>query len=380
MFELYCTVLYTYAYTNGENTVPSLSENSVKSLAWDGKDKRILDGSGLYLNLRRNSKTWIFRKKHLGKTRIITLGKWPALSCKQARIEAGKYADQSDISRKTVSDLIAGYKTDVVNPASKIPKQVYGYLNHIEEEFGGQRVITIKRAQLVQFIKRFSREHGARTADRLRSYLRMLFAYGVEEGIITGQNEMDGVTVRVTGYKQIDRRRTLTPDEIRMVWAWKNPDTGQQNAEDNARVLKFLLLTGLRISEAFAGYVDGYKFRIDDTKGKHAKHETRPHWVYLTDQARALLPLPKRNPTNIQAWLKRQLDVVGIEDRFTPHDCRRTFATIANDNKVQAFIVERTLNHRLQGIMATYNHAEYEDERIECAKIVDTVIQDIVED
>ena len=40
--------------------------------------------------------------------------------------------------------------------------------------------------------------------------------------------------------------------------------------------------------------------------------------------------------------------------------------------------VERVLNHRLQGVMATYNQAEYEDERIECAKIVDTVIQDIV--
>jgi integrase len=360
--------------------VPALSENSVKALQWDGKDKRILDASGLYLNLRRNSKTWIFRKRHSGKTRIITLGKWPALSCKQARIEAGKYANQSDLSRKTVSDLIAVYKTDVVNPESKIPKQVYGYLHHIEKEFGRQHVITIKRANLVQFIKQFSNEHGARTSDRLRSYLRGVFAYGVELGYITGANPMEGVTVRVTGYKQIDRSRTLTPDEIRMVWAWKNPDKGQQNAEGNARVLKFLLLTGLRISEAFAGYVDGDKFRIDDTKGKHAKHESRPHWVYLTAQARALLPLPKRNPTNIQAWLKRQLDLAGLEDRFTPHDCRRTFSTLANEHGVQPFIVERVLNHRMQGVMAVYNRAEYESERIECAKIVDTVIQDIVED
>jgi integrase len=348
-------------------------------LQWDGKDKRLLDGSGLYLNLRRKSKTWIFRKKHFGKTRIITLGKWPTLSCKQARIEAGKYADQPDLSGKTVSDLVAEYKKDIVNPDSKIPKQVYGYLNQIEKELGSLRVITIKRLQLVQFIKRYSREHGARTADRLRSYLRMLFAYGVEEGVITGQNEMDGVSMRVTGYKPIARSRTLTPDEIRMVWAWKNPDKGQQNAEDNARVIKFLLLTGLRISEAFAGYIDGDKFRIDDTKGKHSKNEPRPHWVHLTELARALLPLPKRNPTNIQAWLKRQLDVAGIEDRFTPHDCRRTYATIANDNGVREFIVERALNHRMQGVMATYNHAEYEEERSECARVVESTILQIVE-
>ena len=113
----------------------ALSENIIKSLHWDGKDKRILDGQGLYLNLRRNSKTWIFRKKHSGKTQIITLGKWPTLSCKQARLDARRYADESNISNKTVSDLIAEYKKDVVYPDSKVPKQVEGYLNHIDQSF-----------------------------------------------------------------------------------------------------------------------------------------------------------------------------------------------------------------------------------------------------
>jgi integrase len=333
----------------------------------------------LYINLRSNSKTWIFRKSHLGKTRIITLGKWPRLSCKQARVEAGKYSDQADLSSKTVSDLIAEYKTDVVNPDSKVPKQVYGYLTRIENELGRLQVITVKRLQLVQFIKRSSHEHGARTSDRLRSYLRQVFAYGVELGYITGANPMDGVTVRVTGYKPISRRRVLTSEEIGMIWAWKNPENGSTTIEDNARVIKFLLLTGLRISEAFAGYIDGDKFRIDDTKGKHAKHDARPHWVYLTGEARAQLPLPKRTPTDIQVWLRRQLDEAGIEDRFTPHDCRRTFATIANDNGEQPFIVERVLNHRMQGVMATYNRAEYEDERIECAKVVEALILETVE-
>jgi integrase len=358
--------------------VPALSETSVKALQWSGKDKRLLDGNGLYINLRRNSKTWIFRKKHLGKTRIITLGKWPALSCKQARLDARQYADESDISNKTASDLIADYKKDIVYPDSKVPKQVEGYLNHIDQAFGRLKVMAIKRSQLVYFIKQYSAEHGARSADRVRSYLKQVFAYGVELGYITGANPMDGVTVRVTGYKQIDRSRTLSPDEICMVWAWKNPDKGQQNVEDNARVIKFLLLTGLRISEAFDGYVDGDKFRVDDTKGKHSKHETRPHWVHLTDQVRALLPLPECSATNIQSWLKRRLISEGIESRFTPHDCRRTFATLANDNGVQPFIVERALNHKMQGVMAIYNRAEYEADRIKCAEIVDATIRGII--
>lgn len=354
-----------------------LSETSVKALHWDGKDKRISDGQGLYINLRKNSKTWIVRKSHSGKTHIITLGKWPALSCKQARLEARRYADESDISNAIVKKLIAEYKRDVVYPDSKVPKQVEGYLNHIESVFGPTKVMGIKRAQLVHFIKQYSYERGTRSADRLRSYLKQLFAYGVELGYITGESPMDGVSKRVTGYKPIQRSRVLYPDEIRMIWSWKNEDHGWQNTEDNARMIKFLLLTGLRISEAQSGYIDGDKFRVDDTKGKHAKHETRPHWVYLTAEARALLPLPECSATNIQSWLKRKLDNEGITDRFTPHDCRRTFATIANDNGVQPFIVERALNHKMQGVMAIYNHAEYETERIDCAEIVDAAIREI---
>jgi integrase len=117
---------------------------------------------------------------------------------------------------------------------------------------------------------------------------------------------------------------------------------------------------------------------MDDTKGKHAKHEKRPHWVYLTDTAKSLLPLPKCTSTNIQAWLRRTLQSEGVENRFTPHDCRRSYATIANDNGIEPFIVERALNHRMLGVMATYNHAEYEADRIQCAKVVERKILEII--
>jgi integrase len=113
-------------------------------------------------------------------------------------------------------------------------------------------------------------------------------------------------------------------------------------------------------------------------KGKHAITETRPHWVYLTDTARALLPLPECSATNIQAWLKRKLTAAEIIDRFTPHVCRRTFATLANENGAEPFIVERALNHKMQRVKSVYNHAEYVDERIECARVVESAILQIL--
>ncbi|MCP4075566.1 MAG: integrase family protein [Gammaproteobacteria bacterium] len=356
-----------------------MNQKDINNLNWltEKKDKFIKVSDNLYVRLRKTNTTYIIRKTVNKKAQVITLGKHPALKLAKAKTESLKYLN-NDVSSVTTDTLISDYLTDVVYPESKVPKQVEGYLRQIKGRFGRMKVIDVKRFELVKFIKNYSKTQGARSADRLRSYLKQLFSYGVELGYLSGENPMEGVTKRVTGYKPIDRKRTLTEEEIQMVWKWRNAKKGWQKTEDNVRVIKFLLLTGLRISEAQTGYIDGDKFRIDDTKGKHSKEEKRPHWVYLTDTAKALLPLPKCSATNIQAWLKRKLSNEGIENRFTPHDCRRTYATIANDNGIEPFIVERALNHRMQGVMATYNHAEYKADRINCAKVVESAILEII--
>lgn len=353
-----------------------MNEKDIKALKWIA-DARIGLGNGLYLNLRKNSKTYIVRIQQQGKNRIITLGKHPLLSLKDARAKAMSLMMKEDISNITLSQLRDKYWNEVVLSQSKVPKQVWGYLDNINREFGNKKVMDITRAMLVRFIQNYSELRGARSADRVRSYLKQLFSYGVELGYID-ESPMLAVTKRVTGYKNIERSRVLTHDEIRMVWSWKNNPVGWQKTEDNARLIKFLLLTGLRISEARKGYQDGDKFRIEDTKGKHPIGQTRPHWVYLTNNAKALLPLPTCTATNIQAWLKRMLVKEDIEARFTPHDCRRTFATLANDSGVMPHIVEKCLNHKLEGMMAVYNHAEYEAERIECAIKVENSIINII--
>lgn len=376
----FCTVLYCTQSCTQSAIVCSMNEYNITKLKWDTKDKVVRIEPGLYVNIRKNSKTYLIRKTINRKKHVITLGLTKDISLKEARLQAAQYALVNDVSKAAVSKLIEQYRKDVVDPSSKVPKQVYGYLNHIDERFGHKKVIDIERFDLVEFIKEYSRDRGARSADRVRSYLKQLFSYGVELGYLKELNPMSEVTKRVTGYIAIDRKRVLDDSEIRMVWSWVNRKKGWQKTEDNARVIKFLLLTGLRINEARVGYVKGNKFIIDDTKGKHPKHIKVPHWVYLAESAASLLPLPKCTSTNIQAWLKRKLEAEGYNDsdRFVPHDCRRTFSTCANGNKVEPFIVERVLNHKLQGMMGVYNTFEYEEERIECAKVVEAAIINIL--
>jgi len=356
-----------------------MNEKDIKAIRWE-KNRQMGLGNGLYLNIRKSSKTYLFRKKANGKTTINTLGKHPLLSLKDAKSMAMQLSRKKDLSTSTVLDLKNKYWNEIAEPNSKVPNQVIGYLNNIEDEFGRIKVMDVTRGQLVNFIQAYSKERGARSADRVRSYLKQLFTYAVELGWLE-TSPMSEVTKRITGYIAVNRQRTLSNKEVIMIWNWKNNKNGWQKTEDNCRVIKFLLLTGLRISEAQSGYQKGDFFQIDDTKGKHNKNEKRPHWVYLTNEAKALLPLPQCTTTNIQAWLKRKLISEGYttkEKRFTPHDCRRTFVTLANSQGTPPHIVEKCVNHKLEGMMAVYNHAEYKEERIEAFKTIETAILNVV--
>ena len=150
-----------------------MNKRDIKAIKWEN-DKEYSIGNCLFLRVRQYSKTFIIRKKHKGKRTIITLGKHPLMSLKDAKFQAMQFSQKQDISNITVLDLKEKYWLEVVEPNSKVPKQVIGYLKHIENEFGQRKVIDIARSMLVQFIQTYSKERGARSSDRIRSYLKQL--------------------------------------------------------------------------------------------------------------------------------------------------------------------------------------------------------------
>ena len=67
-----------------------MNQNQIKTLKWK-QDKTIGLGDGLYLGVRKASKTYIIRKTIDMKAQVITLGKSPTLSLRQAKLEAMNY-------------------------------------------------------------------------------------------------------------------------------------------------------------------------------------------------------------------------------------------------------------------------------------------------
>ncbi len=313
-------------------------------------------------NQSRRYAAWVVRITRNGRTTKTTVGHWPAMTVERAHRERDRLTGQNIDLAYAVAEAVDDYR-HLVTDDLKSGWQSEVYLRHFVAMHGHRRIATMSRAELVTIVKNYSNEHGSRSADRYLSQLRGILNLTVEQGLIE-VSPLFGVSSRITGYKPSPRSRLLSPDEIRELWTWDHP---------NAALLRFLLLTGIRISEAQKGHRDGDRWIIPAFYSK----SKRAHWVYLTDSALVELATPfDRSPTAVQAWLRRKLPE---GDRWTPHDCRRSASTMMHDNGVQPFIVERALGHMLGGLMAVYNHAEYEDERIEAAAILEHSVLNLVE-
>lgn len=340
--------------SNGVSRI--MNETDIKALKPRDIDYMEGCGNGLWLRVRTSGKkTFIIRRKVSGKTKIITLGDWPTLSLKQAVAMTGSVITPADA---TMNELVDAYEKAVVSKYAR-PIIFNAYGKRIREAMGRKRVSEITAKQAAELIT--ASRGTPRSADALKTHLKAMFGLSIELGWRT-DNPAAFIGSRVTGYTYEPRTRILTNDEIREIWSWPG---------DKPALLRFLLLTGLRISEGQTGDRDGDFWRMKKTKNG------KPHWVFLSNTAKEQLKQKfTTGATNIQSWLRRKQKFA--ETAWTAHDLRRTFATLAMENGVLPHVVEKCLNHSLEGMLRVYAHAEMTEERIQASKTVEKAVLKIV--
>lgn len=118
-----------------------------------GKRELLLnDGNSLYLRVREHSKTWIIRRKFMGRVSVDTVGHYPDVSLKDARLVAAERAGQGG-SSTTVKTLVEKYQAEVISK-HKRPELTNGYINRaILPALGHRKVKDITRAELVHLIQ-----------------------------------------------------------------------------------------------------------------------------------------------------------------------------------------------------------------------------------
>lgn len=252
-----------------------MNKKQIEKLIYSGSDKDYSLGNGLYIRVRKSSKVWIYRGTISGKPRVKTIGKFPDIATDEARKAALqlRHDFKSLNNGDTVKAFLHKYYTEAVlgsknkrGAPHKRPLMAKRYLDQIEEQLGLKKMDSVTRKELISFIADYSKR-GARVADVLRGQLKSVFDYAVFHGVVKN-NPMLQIDSRVTGYRAVSRERVLTDQEIILIF---------NSTHRNARLLRFLLLTGLRISEAQSGYKDGDFWRLDAGTTKNNK----AHWVCI---------------------------------------------------------------------------------------------------
>jgi integrase len=325
-----------------------------------GKDERLVaDGNGLYIRIRsargQFSRTWQFRRKEKGRPSITTLGTYPELSIKEARLKAAELATRRTLRNETVDEVARQWLAERVDHTHRKADQVRGYVDRaIIPEIGDRRIRDIEPSDISGVVRSYrdrvaklprGRTGGRPAARALLAVFKGLFGYALANGLIT-LSPAAQLTAAITGAPPQARDRVLTDDEIRFVMT--------TDIKVGA-VLRFLLATGLRLGEAYNGHRDGQYWVVP---AKFSKNR-REHRVWLSEVALAQLeqhPWEARREV-VQDWCTYHAG------GWTAHDLRRTFSTQNNDMGVAPYIVEKMLNHTFDGTMSVYNHANYDAER-----------------
>jgi integrase len=252
-------------------------------------------------------------------------------------------------------------------------------------EYGKINARDLTKRQLIALLDGIVDRGAPVSANRTHALLKQLFDWAAAKDIVPA-SPMAGI--ERPGGDESPRDRVLTADEIKAFWTQL---ADADMAEPTQLALKLLLVTAQRRGElTFAKWshfdVDSklWTIPVELLKTSHARR-TKPesHAVPLSPLALDLLGqlkeltgdglyvLPayvdkKKNRSYSERVLSRAVrqnqDHFGIE-HFTPHDLRRTAASLMTKLKVPRLHVEKVLNHTTGDIAEVYDRHDYLPEK-----------------
>lgn len=316
------------------------------------------------------NKAFLVRRRVNGAVENVTLGTYPAMTPEQARTAAQKVNGEiakgaspttqkkrAKLAARTLAEVLEEYIEARGNLKPSTVKDMRQALKEVCGEWLGKPLNKITPAML----ELRHREHAARSMARANvamRYLRALFNFAMVRYLDADGNPLILVNPvlrlsRLKLWHRVDRRQTvIKPHELNAWWA------GVESLPDEAMrdYFKLLVLTGLRRNEGLL-----LVWADVDLKGKtltirNPKNHL-DHTLPLSDYLAAMLERRKAGAMSVYVFAagegKPVMDTRWSQSAimrlsgvcFTPHDCRRTFATIAESLDIPAYALKRLLNH-----------------------------------
>lgn len=339
----------------------------------------------------------------------VTLGVDPSPSKQQAEkaaAEAQSAADKeaAEKAKRHFPSVVDKFKAQHINVNLKSGKsrdEATRIVDQLAKRWRDKQITEIDEADINDLLNEIEARGALVMAKNTRRQIKTLFEWCKDQGLlkVNGARVAPPTDFIKKAPKTFSRERTLLPDEIRI--AMKAYD---RMGGIYAQVFKLMALTAQRENEV-AGMrwteidnLDGDSpiWRIPGERTKNGK----AHLVHLSSQAATIIKerlkvraaddkgnksafvFPGRDKPMDQhissfsrpcdrVW-EKITEIKKKDDEpehlfakdFTPHDWRRTFASLANQElRVRREVSDKVLNHTTRGVAGIYDRAEYLDER-----------------
>jgi integrase len=316
------------------------------------------------------------------------------------RQQRAKIAAVKDAKLVTLRTVFEDYKD--LRPLK--PKTEHDYTNTFDvclSDWLDQPVPTITRRAVEQRFVKIRDGQGKGQATKcmriLAAVLNHAKAFEVDDGVrLITENPCDVLKEKKVDRNIKPRDRYLEKDELRLVVEElshiQHPEYAKQELRlTNVTVADFitlLLFTGLRREEASTllwadvNMTDAY-FTIHDTKNgsdhvvpmskpiktmferRHSDNDKHHEWVFPNRFNNGPLREPRKQ-------MERLAEITGV--KFSCHDLRRTFATLAEAYGIDYHSIKRALNHKSQDITARYIQTRVDKMR----HVFDSVAEEIM--
>lgn len=367
------------------------TDNAIKRLPSRSRRYEVREPGGLGLWVYPSGRrSWVLTYHHAGRKERVVLGEYPAVTLARARElaqgarsalaeghgpgvgrksrqRAAAAAEEAAQREPTVEALVGDYLERWAKPRKRSWAEDERRLAEVVRRWGPRRAREVTRGEVRRLLDEVLLR-GPYAANRLLAVLRRCFGWAVEVDLLT-HSPCD--RVRAPGVERA-RDRVLTPAELRVLWAGL-PATPQ------GRVLRLILVTAQRPGEvagiAWEEVADGW-WTIPGARTKNGQ----AHRVPLAPLALRILGEAGAGPVfvgekggalradTLPHVLNRGRGGASLRERlglahFTPHDLRRTAASLMAGAGVPRLVVGRILNHVEPGVTAVYDRHSYDAEK-----------------
>ncbi len=295
-------------------------------------------------------------------------------------------------ARMTVRDLFVSWcETDLITRKDKA-EVIRMFEKDVLPDIGGLFVEDVKKGHIAQIIAKLKKREVIFLARNLLKLIRQMFRFAVTSDFIEFDPTASlGITKTTT--KPTERDRTLSELEIRAL-ARQLPNANLLKSTECA--IWIALSTACRIGELSKAKfsdldIENRCWQIPKENSKNKK----AHKIYLSDFALEQFKILTSFATN-DVWLFPNRDgsshvceksitkqvggrqtenilsnrskdnqaLILTGGKWTPHDLRRSGATIMGDLGINSDVIDKCLNHTEENKMKrTYQHQKLEDQK-----------------